>query len=93
MSLTKYEFKFGSIKTPQNVLIEAVVVGAGLILFYEVVKMIIRLVKLDSLNSVLLGYIQLFLAGVLFHLVFEYTNVNAWYVDNYYGSGLTPTVE
>jgi hypothetical protein len=82
--MTKYEFKFGSVKTAQNILIEAVVVGVGLILFHEVVKLIVRLVKLDKLNSVILGYIQLFLAGVLFHLVFEYTNVNAWYVDNYY---------
>jgi len=86
MSLTQYEFKFGSTKSLQNVFIEAAVVGAGLIIFHELVKMIIRLVKLDSINSVILGYIQLFLAGALFHLVFEYAGVNAWYVDNYYGS-------
>ena len=82
--MSKYEFKFGSIKTPQTVLIEAAVVGAGLILFHELVKIIIRLVKLDKLNSVVLGYIQLFLAGLLFHLAFEYAGLNAWYVDNYY---------
>lgn len=58
------------------VLFEALVVGVGLILIYEIVKAFVAPKEKSN-------YIVLFSSGVLFHLIFEYTGVNEWYSIKY----------
>lgn len=55
------------------VAIEAIVVGVGLIGFAFIAE------KIFPDNK----YLMLFTAGVLFHLVFEYTTVNKMYSIDY----------
>jgi ABC-type spermidine/putrescine transport system permease subunit II len=69
-------------KSLVTILIEAVVVGLGLIVFYQSVKFGFNYIPLG--NGLIKEFLQLFIAGALFHLVFEYTGINKWYVDNYY---------
>jgi hypothetical protein len=77
---------FNSPKSVKTVVIEAVVVGVCLIGFYYAVNYtgIVNylLTNFQNIPKFNLAY-ELFLAGALFHLVFEYTGVNKWYVDNY----------
>ncbi len=54
-----------------QLLVEATVVGIGLVAVYLFVKM----AKLGEI-------VTLFLAGALFHLLAEFTGVNAWYLKN-----------
>lgn len=58
------------------VLFEALVVGVGLVVIYEVIKMLMK-VKEPS------NYTLLFISGVVFHLLFEYTGINKWYSIKY----------
>lgn len=58
------------------VLFEAVVVGIGLVILYEIIKMVMS-VKEKS------NYIVLFLSGFVFHVLCEYTGVNVWYSLKY----------
>ena len=75
-----------------TVFIEACVVGICLIPFTYLAGLLAQqLVSKPSLPEVCQSWnenyimeINLFLAGFLFHLVFEYMYINKWYVDNYY---------
>lgn len=58
------------------VLFEALVVGIGLVVIYEIVK---KLMKMKEPSN----YMVLFISGVAFHLIFEYTGVNQWYSEQY----------
>lgn len=58
------------------VMFEALVVGIGLVLIYEIVKAFVK--PKERVN-----YSVLFISGVVFHLVFEYTGVNEWYSKKY----------
>jgi hypothetical protein len=60
-------------KSITNVLIEAVIVGIGLIA-------IVRMVSYFKLNNEML---TLFVSGVTFHIICEYTGVNEWYARDY----------
>lgn len=75
------EFKFNlsdvSKKEPQTVFVEAGVVGLLLVIFYSVLS---YLLPRDFMFK---HFVVLFLSGALFHLVFEYTGLNLWYVQNY----------
>uniref|UniRef100_A0A6C0M071 Uncharacterized protein n=1 Tax=viral metagenome TaxID=1070528 RepID=A0A6C0M071_9ZZZZ len=58
-----------------TILQEALAVGLVLIVIYWLV------------NRLLLKYniwIKLMVSGMLFHIIFEYTGINRWYVSNYY---------
>lgn len=53
---------------------EAIFVGVFVILFY-----IIQRIVLKNKNI----YIELFITGMIFHIIFEYTGLNAWYSLDY----------
>lgn len=59
------------------VFIEASVVGVFLILLVYIVKQFENYLPIKS------EIVTLFLAGFLFHIIFEYTGVNAWYSKQY----------
>lgn len=67
------------VKDVSLVLFEAVVVGVGLILIYELVKQIIKQTGMKEQSNLVI----LFVSGALFHLVCEYTGVNQWYSEKY----------
>ena len=83
---------FVSPKSPLTVFLEACFVGVVLIGFTYASGLIARnIVSKPSLpeicstwNENYIMEVNLFLAGFLFHIVFEYTGINKWYVDNYY---------
>ena len=74
-----------------TVLKEATVVGIGLIIIVIIVSQLVLWVKPDikptlpvecsSWNSNHMMEIIIFLSGFFFHLIFEATNINSWYVD------------
>lgn len=64
------------VKEISLVLFEAVIVGFGLAILYEIVKMVIA--PKEKAN-----YLLLFVSGVIFHLLCEYTGVNQWYSIKY----------
>lgn len=80
-----------STKPFTTVLIEACVVGICLIPFAYIAGFIAKqIVSKPSLpevcnkwNENYIMEINLFIAGFLFHLVFEYTGINKWYAENY----------
>ena len=63
-------------KSFQTVLLEAIVVGALLIVVYVSLEFVLRSYQMHP-------YVLLFLSGALFHLICEYTGVNLWYVREY----------
>jgi len=63
-------------KSFTTILFEAIVVGLLLIPFTYVASRVLARQPMMELT--------LLLAGILFHLVFEYLGINKWYVDNYY---------
>jgi hypothetical protein len=58
-------------KTVSTVLLEALIIGGLLAVLYMLISM-----HTKPLTAV-------FLSGALFHLIFEYTGVNAWYARTY----------
>ncbi len=54
-----------------QLLVEATVVGIGLVVVFVVVRMFVKNL-----------YLALFVSGALFHLIAEFTGVNAWYLKN-----------
>jgi hypothetical protein len=69
-----------SSKTLNLVLLEASIVGIGLVVLVYIFK------QLDVYIPDLFGYKEiqtLFIVGALFHLLCEYTGVNVWYAKNY----------
>lgn len=65
-------------KTILTVTIEAVIVGLLLVLIQQIVK------KFYKFNITFHKDIEiLFITGLLFHLVFEFTGVNLWYAKKY----------
>lgn len=69
-----------SSKTLKSVLFEASVVGIGLVVLFYIFK------QLDKYIPDLFGYKEiqtLFIVGVLFHILCEYTGINVWYAKDY----------
>lgn len=69
-----------SSKSLNLVLLEASVVGIGLVVLVYILK------QLDAYIPDLFGYKEiqtLFIAGALFHILYEYTGINAWYAKEY----------
>lgn len=70
-------------KTVYEILGEAGFVGVFLVVFYFIVHWIrTKFIKMNCPEPMCL-YLELIVAGALFHLVFEYTGVNKWYSINY----------
>lgn len=67
------------VKDVSLVLFEAVVVGVGLILIYEIVKRVVTQIGMKEPSNLVI----LFVSGAVFHLVCEYTGVNQWYSEKY----------
>lgn len=65
-----------SFKNYTTVLIEAVVVGIGLVILVELLKIL-------SGNAFGRQMILIFVAGFVFHILCEYTGINSWYAKNY----------
>lgn len=63
-------------KSVGTVAIEAVVVGIVLMIIVWVMNLIFK----DNIPM----WPGIFLSGVIFHVVFEYTGLNKMYVDGYY---------
>jgi hypothetical protein len=63
-----------SLKSVRLITIEAIVVGVCLIAFVKLIRYLY-----DPKDEMIL----LFMAGVLFHIVFEYTGINLWYSIEY----------
>lgn len=70
-----------SLKSLNLVAVEASVVGICLILLVYVLKPLISYIPDFSGNRQEIEF--LFVVGVIFHLVFEYTGINLWYSKEY----------
>lgn len=74
------------------IIIEAIVVGLSLIPFVYVTGMVAKLVTkkpalpeiCEKWNKYYIMEVNLFLAGFLFHIVFELLGINKWYAKNYF---------
>lgn len=71
-----------SMKPLTLVLTEAIVVGLFLIGFVKLVKTYI-LPQIPNISGQPENIELYFIAGFLFHIVFEYTGVNLWYSREY----------
>jgi len=72
-------------KSLQKILIEAVVVGVSLLVIYCIVNKILKSTLSNYISSDKnVFYVLLVLSAGLLHIVFEYTGLNKYYVDNYY---------
>jgi di/tricarboxylate transporter len=66
------------IKPPQNIIIEASVVGILLVLLFTVINTINK-----TFNKKINNIYIIFISGFLFHTIFEYTGLNKWYSLEY----------
>jgi len=64
-----------------TVIVEAIVVGAGLIAFVYFVETYLSKYAPNVIQNKKIQ--NLFLSGFLFHIVFEYTGINMWYAKDY----------
>lgn len=58
------------------ILSEAIVVGVLLLVIVKILE--------STIGIALPNWVILILAGMIFHIVFEYTGLNRMYVDSYY---------
>lgn len=85
-------------KPVSTVLLEAVVVGIVLIPFVYISGYFAKLVVgkpslpeiCSSWNENYIMEVNLFMAGFLFHVVFQILGINQWYADNYYSASSVP---
>jgi hypothetical protein len=77
------DFSKISKKEVSVVLVEAIVVGVSLIALFMGVDYLSQYIP-DLTNTNKL-WEKLFIAGFLFHLLFEYSGVNLWYALQYCG--------
>jgi hypothetical protein len=77
-------------KSFYKVAIEAIVVGISTVIMGILISILLRPLKVDlpdvcaQWNKNHIMEINLFSIGVALHLLFEYTGINEWYVQNYY---------
>lgn len=72
------------IKPFYQVVIEGIVVGQLLIWMYYITKSLIVPNLIPIVNFTNNEAAIVFLSGFMFHLICEFTNINLWYVQNYY---------
>lgn len=68
-------------KSTSLVLLEASVVGISLILLVYTIKKFLNYIPDFSGYKMEVEF--LFIVGFIFHIVFEYTGINAWYSKEY----------
>jgi hypothetical protein len=71
-----------STKPVFTVIIEAIVVGAGLIAFVYFVETYLSKYLPDIIQNKKVQ--NIFISGFLFHIIFEYSGINLWYAKDYY---------
>jgi uncharacterized membrane protein YozB (DUF420 family) len=72
-------------KSLKKILIEAVVVGLSFLIIYCIVNRLLKSTLSEYISSDKnVFYVLLVLSAGLLHIVFEYTGLNKYYVDNYY---------
>jgi di/tricarboxylate transporter len=70
-------------KTFGLVFLEAFVVGICLVFLVYFINQINIVKQLETYIPIKSDVIVLFISGFLFHIIFEYTGINAWYSKNY----------
>jgi hypothetical protein len=66
-------------KSFNTVFLEAVFVGALLVVVYIAVDFVFKTLNYTDIQP----FVLLFLSGAFFHIVCEYTGINIWYVREY----------
>lgn len=71
-----------SAKSVSRIFIEALVVGALLIIFHDIT---LRVLEMNSFSKKLIEnkLVILFIAGFVFHIACEYSGINKWYSVDY----------
>lgn len=67
-----------SLKPIITVIYEAIFVGIGLIIIYNLTEFLIKYSNIQ-INKVII----LFISGFMFHILFEYIGLNLWYAKEY----------
>lgn len=63
-------------KISQKLIVEAIVVGLGLMILWYIMNFVDKNIWKKNM------LISMFVTGVVFHLIAEFTGVNKWYCSN-----------
>lgn len=79
------EFKFGEFyKTSKKIfLIEAPIVGTILVVLFLLILVLSNFITWFKENHNVHMMLSVFISGILFHILCEYSGVNAWYSKDY----------
>ena len=79
------EFKFGeNYKSSKNILLtEAPVVGILLVVLFSLILVLLNFITWFKENHSVHMMLSVFLSGILFHILCEYSGINTWYSKNY----------
>lgn len=66
------------LKSTQTVLTEAIVVGIGLVILFNLIDNIFKYFKINYGM-----FFTLFISGFVFHIICEYIGLNLWYAKEY----------
>lgn len=69
---------------PKVVFIEAPIVGSALVVLFIVVLILTNVIPFLKNNHMYQMGSSVFLSGMIFHIICEYTGVNVWYSKDYY---------
>lgn len=79
------EFKIGEFhKAPKKIfLIEAPIVGTLLMILFSLILVLSNFITWFKENHNIHMMLSVFVSGILFHILCEYSGVNAWYSKDY----------
>ena len=79
------EFKIGEFYKPvaKVCLVEASIVGILLVVLFLLTLVLLNLIPLLKKNHNIHMMLSVFISGMLFHIICEYSGVNAWYSKDY----------
>jgi hypothetical protein len=66
----------------QKILLEALHVGIGLVVIGMLMHLVASKFKKHDMNDNIVLALYLFIAGAVFHLLYEYFGINKWYCKN-----------